>query len=114
MDCCDDSSIRKLNTMGAINFNFGNALTITTTANQNAFLGSLLVRENAVRIARTPPDPVLTMEQFLRDIFVATLQGYRDQAGVLDRADARTVFQGLSGTQKAQIVALLGGNDPFQ
>lgn len=98
---------------GTVQFTFGGTpVTLTTTANQDTFLTRLLTRENAARAARTPPDSPLTLEQYMRDVFMATLQGYKQQADGLEKVDFCTVFPMLTASQRNQITALGGGSSP--
>lgn len=99
--------------MGTIAIDFGIPLTITTNAQQNAFLARLLARENVRLATQTPPGTALTQEQWLRDVIQATLVGYRQQNIDKDKVDAQAAFAALSGAQQNQVVTLLGGNNPF-
>lgn len=99
--------------MATITIDFGAPLTITTNAQQNAFLARLLARENVRLAAQTPPGTALTQEQWLRDVIQATLVGYRQQNIDKDKVDAQAAFAALSGAQQNQVVTLLGGNNPF-
>jgi len=99
--------------VGTIAIDFGAPLTITTTAQQNTFLSRVLVRINNQGAAQVPPLPARTMEQFIRDVVVASIQQYRDVAVQNDTVDAKIAFGNLTQTQQNQIVTLLGGNNPF-
>ena len=83
----------------SVTFDFGCAsILLTPTARQEvSFLMSLLVQENALRAAQRPPAVALTLEQYVRDIFLAPLKGYGQQAEQLDRSTACARFKGLTG-----------------
>ena len=90
---------------GTIVIDFGTPLTITTTARQDTFLAALLARANA-------QGPAMTIEQYLRDIFLATLDSYRQQAEVFEKSDACAKFKVLTAAQQSTITTALGGNNP--
>lgn len=96
---------------GTVVFSFGGSpVTITTVASQDVFLGNLLARENAIRIAGG--EVAISLEQYLRDILVATLSGYRRQADDLDKIDACDRFKVLAQATQNQIKTTLGGFSP--
>lgn len=98
---------------GTITFNLGGStVTRTTNAAQDTKITRLLAKENALRAARTPPDPAITAEQFLDLVFVATLAGYSRQADDSEKGDFCAAFSGLTTAQKNQITSLGGSNSP--
>ena len=97
---------------GTIVVNFGTPQTLTTTARQDAFLTSMLARENTRRAAQNPPLIAWTMEQYLNDLIVKMLKGYQTEAAGLDHQDACTTFKALTAAQQATIVTSMGGKSP--
>ena len=98
---------------GSAVFTFGGTpLTLTTTAPQDAFLNRLLVKENALRASRVPPAVPLTLEQYMRDIFVTQLQELKRSSDTHETVDFCTAYNALTAPQKAGIMTLGGGNNP--
>lgn len=98
---------------GTVTFTFGGSpVTLTTTAGQDTFLADLLIRANAQRALRSPPESPFTLEEYLRDILVATLGDYKRQAERHGQRDACANFAALTGSQRNAIVTTLGGRNP--
>lgn len=77
-----------------------------------ALLTRLLARENARRAAQSPPLVALTLEQYVRDLIVDMVRGYKVQSAGQDHVDACAAFKTLSGAEQATIMTQLGGVSP--
>ncbi len=98
---------------GTAVFDFGGTkATLTTTVDQDVVLNSLLVRENANRAARTPPDPSISLEEYTKQILTATLAGYQVQSGTLEQKDACAAYKLLVKGSQDQIKTALSGYSP--
>jgi hypothetical protein len=97
---------------GTIVLNFGNALTINVTAAQHAKLTRLLNDSNAARAAQTPALPAQTLEQWLRDKLVETVQRELSTAEAHEQAEACQAYKGLSTANQNAIKAALGDKSP--
>ncbi len=98
---------------GTVTFDFGGTpVTLTTTARQDAALARLLVRDNAVRAGNVPPDAALTVEEYVRQVLLADIQGFRNAGEGVDQKDACTAYQALVLSGQNQIKTALGGHNP--
>ena len=77
-----------------------------------AMLTRLMARENTRRTAQSPPLAALTLEEFMRDLIIDMVRGYKVQSAGHDVADACATFRALSGANQATITAQLGGVSP--
>ena len=98
---------------GTTVFTFGGSpVTLTTNANQDAYLARLLVKENQARASAVPPRTALTLEQFVRDIFVAELQERKSLADTAETTDFCTSYNAASGANQTTVRTIGGGNNP--
>ena len=90
----------------------GTPVVLSVSPTNKALLVRLLVRENVRRSGLNTPLPVLTLEEFVRNLFVDTVREQKTQAESLDYSDACTVFKTLSNAAQAGIITQLGGTSP--
>lgn len=106
----ESRSAREADAQGTIALNFGNALTITVTAAQHAKLTRLLTDSNTARVANG--QAAQTLEEWLRDKLVETVQREINIAESHEQAEACQAFKGLSTNAQNQIKAALGDKSP--
>lgn len=98
---------------GTITFNFGGTpLTHTTTGTQDTYLAKLLVKENAARAVRVPPQGPITLEQFVRGILVEDLQERKRSADDFEKVDFCTSFFSKPVAEQNATKAQYGNNTP--
>lgn len=90
----------------------GTPVVLSVNATNKALLARLLTRENARRAAQVPPLAALTLEQYVRDLIVDMVRGYKVQSAGQDYLDACATFQTLTAARQAVIVAEMGGTSP--
>ena len=90
----------------------GTPVVLSVNATNKAMLTRLLTRENARRAALSPPLAALTLEQYVRDLIVNMVRGYKVRSAGEDHTEACTVFKTLTGTEQNTIIAQMGGTSP--
>ena len=90
----------------------GTPVVLSVTAMNKAVLTRLLTRENARRAAQTPPLAALTLEQYVRDLIVDMVRGYKVQNAGQDHVDACVTFKTLTAAQQNTIITQMGGTSP--
>ena len=90
----------------------GTPAVLSVNATNKALLTRLLTRENARRAVQTPPLVALRLEQYVRDLIVDMVRGYKVQSAGQDHVDACATFKGLTATQQNTITTQLGGVSP--
>lgn len=90
----------------------GTPLVMPVSTTNKTMLARLLTRENARRAAQLPPLAALTLEQYVRDLIVDMVRGYKVQSAGQDHVDACTAFKALSGVEQTTITTQLGGVSP--
>jgi hypothetical protein len=90
----------------------GTPIVMPINATNKALLTRMLTRENARRVAQTPPLPAVTLEVFVRDLVVDMIRGYKVQNAGFDYIDACDRFKTLTGAQQNTIITQLNGNSP--
>jgi hypothetical protein len=83
----------------------GTPSVLSVNAVNKAMLTRMLTRENNRRAALTPPLAALTLEQFVADLVVDMMRGYKQQTAGNDHQDACTRFGNLTAAQQATIIA---------
>ena len=90
----------------------GTPVVLSVNATNKALLTRLLTRENARRAAQTPPLAALTLEQYVRDLIVDMVRGYKVQSAGQDHVDACATFNTLTAAQQNTIITQMGGTSP--
>ena len=90
----------------------GTPVVMDVNATNKAMLTRLLTRENARRAAQSPPLAALSLEEFMRDLIIDMVRGYKVQSAGQDHTDACATFKSLAPAAQATIVARLGGVSP--
>ena len=90
----------------------GTPVVLPVNAANKVMLTRLMTRENARRTAQSPPLTALTLEEFVRDLIIDMVRGYRVQSAGQDHVDACVTFKALSGAQQTTIMTQLGGVSP--
>jgi hypothetical protein len=90
----------------------GTPVVLAVNATNKAMLTRMLTRENTRRAAQAPPLAALTLEEFVRDLVIDMVRGYRVQSVGLDHIDACTKFKTLTAAQQNTIITTLNGNSP--
>ena len=85
---------------------------LNLNAANKAMLTRLMTRENARRAAQSPPLVALTLGEFVRDLIVDMVRGYKVQSAGQDHVDACVAFKALSAAAQAAIVTQVGGTSP--
>lgn len=97
---------------GSVAFDFGNPLTLTTTAEQDAKLAKFLAKVNAERQAQAPPLPAITIEQYLRAAMTNTVRDQVQQGSQDEAAQFCVAYKALGANAQNQITAAGGGHSP--
>ena len=87
-------------------------MVLSVNATNKTMLTRLLTRENARRAAPSPPLIALSLEEFVRDLLVDMVRGYRVQSAGQDHVDACAAFKLLNQTGQTNIITNLGGHSP--
>ena len=90
----------------------GTPVILSMNATNKTMLTRLMTRENARRAAQLPPLVALTLEEFVRDLLVDMVRGYKVQSAGQDHVDACATLKALSATEQNTIIAQMGGTSP--
>ena len=90
----------------------GTPVILSMNATNKTMLTRLMTRENARRAAQSPPLIALSLEEFVRDLLVDMVRGYRVQSAGQDHVDACAAFKLLNQTEQTNIITNLGGHSP--
>ena len=90
----------------------GTPVILSMNATNKTMLTRLMTRENARRAAQSPPLIALSLEEFVRDLLVDMVRGYRVQSAGQDHVDACAAFKLLNQTGQTNIITNLGGHSP--
>ena len=88
--------------------------TFTTTAEEDAALDHMVGVENARRAALIPPEPTVTRQTYIDQLWARVLRSYGDQKRRAEKRGACDGWAALTAPQKATITALLGGKSPCE
>lgn len=98
---------------GTAVFTFGGTpLTLTTDADQDAYLTRLLTKENELRAAASPPRATLTLEEYVRDALVRELASRKQVADTLAIEDFCVSYNAASDPDKTTVRTIGGNNSP--
>ena len=96
-----------------VTVDFGGTPTVLSiNAANKTLLTRMMTQENARRAAKSPPLAALTLADFVRDLIVDMVRGYKVQTAGQDHVDACTTFKALSAGAQATLVTQFGGTSP--